>query len=354
MSTNKKVFILGAGMGGLTAAHELLERGYEVVMYEKQAAAGGKAKSQTYAGTGGGNPARDLPAEHGFRFFPGFYAHVTDTMSRIKRANGTRVSDSLVAATEIALAIPGQAPLILPADMSVPGDLDEWAKALKTILDALAVPTGVPNAEMLFFLKKLLCFMVSGKKRRERVYDNRCWLDFIEAAVKSPAYKALFANGLTRSLVAMQPEVGSTLTVGTILVQVLLNMFDTAQHADRVLDGPTSEVWIDPWIAHLQATGGANFSILTRHEVTGFVYDSVARRITGVQVTDLATGVAQTVGTNADRYIVALPIEVIQKLLTIDTQGIKAAAGLNRPSGFETAPRPLRGISGSSSTIPAV
>src|SRR5690242_11316298 len=117
----KTVYILGAGMGGLAGAHELLERGYQVVMYEREAAPGGKARSQTIANTGGGNAARNLPAEHGFRFFPGFYRHVTDTMARIPSGAGT-VFDALRSATEIALAFPGQPPYILPAQMPTPGD----------------------------------------------------------------------------------------------------------------------------------------------------------------------------------------------------------------------------------------
>ena len=36
-------------------------------------------------GSGAGGRA-DLPAEHGFRFFPGFYRHLPDTMRRIPGA----------------------------------------------------------------------------------------------------------------------------------------------------------------------------------------------------------------------------------------------------------------------------
>ena len=45
----------------------------------------------------------DLPAEHGFRFFPGFYRHVPDTMRRIP-AGATTVVDRLTGATRILLA----------------------------------------------------------------------------------------------------------------------------------------------------------------------------------------------------------------------------------------------------------
>ena len=38
------------------------------------------------SGTGG---RADLPAEHGFRFFPGFYRHLPDTMKRIPPGGGS-------------------------------------------------------------------------------------------------------------------------------------------------------------------------------------------------------------------------------------------------------------------------
>ncbi|SLJ81199.1 amine oxidase [Mycobacteroides abscessus subsp. abscessus] len=73
--------MLGGGVAGLTAAHELAERGFEVTVYERRAL-GGKARSIPVPGTAaGGRP--ELPGEHGFRFFPGFYQHIPDTMRRI-------------------------------------------------------------------------------------------------------------------------------------------------------------------------------------------------------------------------------------------------------------------------------
>ena len=43
----KKVAILGGGVAGLTAAHELADRGFQVEIYEKGLQLGGKAKSNT-------------------------------------------------------------------------------------------------------------------------------------------------------------------------------------------------------------------------------------------------------------------------------------------------------------------
>ena len=80
----ERVAVLGGGVAGLTAAHELAERGFEVTVYEARAAARRQGAQPAGAGLGHGGRA-DLPAEHGFRFFPGFYKHVPDTMRRHRR-----------------------------------------------------------------------------------------------------------------------------------------------------------------------------------------------------------------------------------------------------------------------------
>ncbi|NUT98927.1 MAG: FAD-dependent oxidoreductase, partial [Saccharothrix sp.] len=75
------VAVFGGGVAGMTAAHELAERGFAVTLYERRAL-GGKARSMPVPGTGR-DGRRDLPAEHGFRIFFGFYHDLPDTLSRI-------------------------------------------------------------------------------------------------------------------------------------------------------------------------------------------------------------------------------------------------------------------------------
>src|ERR1700723_2255918 len=61
------VAVLGGGVGGLSAAHELIERGFHVEVYESKPVMGGKARSIPVAGSGTGG-RRDLPGEPGFRW----------------------------------------------------------------------------------------------------------------------------------------------------------------------------------------------------------------------------------------------------------------------------------------------
>src|SRR5262245_42715386 len=103
----QKVVVLGGGVAGLSAAHELVERGFDVEVYEALPIPGGKARSISAPGSGmlGPNGMRkDLPGEHGFRFFPRFYSHVTDTMKRIPFGSDGTVFDNLVDTTRVQLA----------------------------------------------------------------------------------------------------------------------------------------------------------------------------------------------------------------------------------------------------------
>ena len=88
------IAILGGGGAGLSADHELIERGFQVEVFEGKPTPGGKARSIPVTGSGTGG-RRDLPGEHGFRFFPGFYKHITDTMRRIPYGASGNAFDNL-------------------------------------------------------------------------------------------------------------------------------------------------------------------------------------------------------------------------------------------------------------------
>src|SRR5262245_33624893 len=111
----KRVVILGGGIAGMSAAHELIERGFEVAVYESRSIPGGKARSIPVPGSGV-DGRKDLPGEHGFRFFPGFYRHLPDTMKRIPFGK-KRVFDNLVTPTFTQIARAGKTEVFAPAQL---------------------------------------------------------------------------------------------------------------------------------------------------------------------------------------------------------------------------------------------
>jgi len=70
-----KICIFGAGISGLTVAHELIEQGYKVIVYEKDRIAGGMARSFRYK--------NGIPTEHSWRGYGPFYKNTFEIMKRI-------------------------------------------------------------------------------------------------------------------------------------------------------------------------------------------------------------------------------------------------------------------------------
>ena len=242
------VAVFGGGVAGLSAAHELAERGFHVDVYERKPALGGKARSMSVPNTGG-NGRLPLPGEHGFRFFPGFYKHVIDTMRRTPYGAHGSVFDNLSIATRMLLARAGQTEIMWIARS--PRTLSD----LRAFLIELFTPLGVPPNELAFFVNRLLTVATSCAERRLTEYENIAWWDFIAAPRMSKAYQAYLGQGVTRSLVAMRAEESSTRTVGVTQLQLLYGFISADGVFDRLLSGPTNDVWIYPWTKHLQDLG---------------------------------------------------------------------------------------------------
>ena len=301
-----RVVILGGGVGGLSAAQELAERGFEVEVYEHRSGFGGKARSIPVPGSAS-QGRRPLPGEHGFRFFPSFYRHLPDTMKRIPFA-GKSVFDNLVYATRVQIARQGKLATLEPSRF--PQTLDDWCTVFKSLFSNL----GIPDDEVAFFIDRLLVLLTTCPERRLNEYENIAWWDFIDARNKSVSYQRYLGEGLTRSLVAMKAEIGSTRTVGYILLQLILGLLCSAGGFDRLLNGPTNDVWIDAWIAHLNTLGVKlqGDSTVRSIEIEG---GRVARVL--IERAGKALEVA------ADYFISALPVEIMTKLVSDD---IKNAA----------------------------
>src|SRR3954454_12460398 len=145
-----RVAVLGGGMAGLTAAHELDERGFAVTGYEARDRLRGKARSLPVARSAT-DGLRELPAEHGFRFFPGFYKHVPDTMRRIG------VDGRLVGAERVMLAqADGRNELVTAAHL--PESLEDFSLVARFLFEP-ATTLGVPPQDTAFFLERLLTLL---------------------------------------------------------------------------------------------------------------------------------------------------------------------------------------------------
>jgi 15-cis-phytoene desaturase len=164
---------------------------------------------------------------------------------------------------------------------------------------------GVPDNELLFFVDRLLALLTSCPERRLAEYEQVAWWSFIDAPNRSSAYQTLLGKGLTRSLVAVRAQEGSTRTVGYTLLQLLFGLL-TYGGFDRLLNGPTNDVWLTSWVNYLMQRG-ADF----QSETVVKAFNTSALGIRSVTVE--RNGEVREI--TADYYISALPVEIMTGLV---------------------------------------
>ena len=316
-----RVAILGGGMAGLAAAHELAERGFSVVVYERKEL-GGKARSIPVGGTASGG-RRDLPGEHGFRFFPGFYHHVPDTMRRIPFGDNPQgVRDNFVAAWEAKfLRANGRADGTLFGALPDPAGALTPAGLQRILLQEILKQKSVSPVEGTFFVSRLMTFLTSSDERRFGQWEKTSWWDFVRAEKFSEEYRTVIARGLTRSLVAAKAEMASTRTIGNMAEAFIYNLMGRGNDGapDRVLNGPTSEVWIEPWVTHLRSLG-----VQFRVGVTVEGFETAGGSISGARVRDTS---GSTTTVEADWFVCALPAEKARALWSPEVLAIEPKLG---------------------------
>ena len=312
---NPKVIILGGGIAGLSAAHELVERGFTVEVHELLPIPGGKARSFPVPKSGT-NGRKDLPGEHGFRFFPRFYRHITHTMARIPYGPTGSVADNLVDTTRCQLNRYGRHPVDLIARS--PRTITDVRVMLDDLGRFLGGDLDLTHDDLRFFGSKVWQIVTSCRERRNEEYERVGWWEFIGAEQRSPAYQKLLGHGITRSLVAAKARTASTKTIGDIFVQLLFDIVTPGPSTDRVLNGPTNDVWIDPWRRYLESQG-----VVYHNDSKAVAVSFDGQRIRSATVERGGTRVT----VDGDYFVFALPVEDVIDLITPEMVNADPALG---------------------------
>ncbi len=293
-----RVIVIGGGVGGLTAAHELAERGFDVHVHEARTDWGGKARSQAVVGTGT-DGRRDLPGEHGFRFYAPFYKHVIDTMARIRLPSGEAVADQLRQCPEAAVATVNRGTIgrfrrhgaLRPTDI---------IESLNTLFRDM----GFDGPDLALFGMQIFRFLASSDERRLGEYEKISWWTYMGGDGYSVKCQQQLMD-VPRMLVAMDSTRGNACTNGVISMQLLLGMAVSSESTDRTMGGPTTQMWIDPWTDLLRSLG-----------VTLHVGDAcVALEVENGRIARARFASGATAGEPGDQFVLAVPIEAAQQLM---------------------------------------
>lgn len=337
----KKVAIIGGGVSGLCAAHELLENGFAVDIYELNNLPGGKARSfgvpsQEHMPAQGNE---NLPAEHGFRFFPGFYRHLDETLHKIRYTTNTSVRDILVAIDRMNYAQFGKEVVSMPT--FAPSSVTDMLKMLKKWVSDSDI--DMPVTDLLKYWLKLAKFFSSCDARVQKQYEQISWWDFLDADGSSLKYRRFFASS-SRVLVAADPLKASAKTNGMTTEQLFFDL--NANKADRVLPGPTNQTWLFPWLYQLHKH--PNLRFFFNADVSDIVVASDNSRLSGLVIehrgnkahekysrlvgADKKTGPVLELEplpeapVTADFYLCATPVEVIARYLKKNSGHLANAA----------------------------
>lgn len=225
-----------------------------------------------------------LPGEHGYRFFPSFYAHLFDVMRRIpileersktpleiarrvedyRRANvpapearaprtfavetGRTVYDNLVTTGYHAIVREDDL-----APRSLPRRRTESVRELLEAIDAIRTMLDFTHLDVARYQLKLLEYLTSCTARR-RDYENVSWYDFIGGESYSEGFKRAM-DIWPQALNGMRAEEADARSAGTITAQIVLDQAFARDLVDATLNAPTSEAWFDPWRLYLEEQG---------------------------------------------------------------------------------------------------
>ncbi|MDX1511199.1 MAG: FAD-dependent oxidoreductase [Nitriliruptorales bacterium] len=320
-----RVVVLGGGVAGLTAAHELAIRGFDVVVVEARAW-GGKARSTELAGSATGGRA-PLPGEHGFRIEFGFYENLPDTLRRIpfgSSPNGT--FDNLVTAPQAVWARKGgRRNVTLPVSPRQPAHTPQ--QVIDTII-GLLVETDLPPDVAARFASRMAVYMSSCDERRLGQWERVPWSEFIRDSEEAGDVHRFFGLTFAQFLQAAKSDDASAHFSARMFELFAYTVLGRGTDASllRVFDAPTNEAWIDPWIRELERLG---VDLRLGHTVERLhLSDGMVRAAT-------VTTKRGTTHLTADWFVSALPIERAAGLW--DRHVLRADPSLARIAALQTA-----------------
>ena len=218
-----------------------------------------------------------------------------------------------------------------PAQFIVPSSFPRSADDFKVWVDYFeTVDKYLEPAERDFFLKRIAIVKSFCTQRRFAEFENVTWWEYMHADKYSPQYQNL-VEMISGTILAANPRNANAHIVGTLAADIIDR---TLVPGDRgiliMLDGPTSDMWIDPWVQHLLSLG-VKFQLNTT--LTSFEMSADNSRVSSASVE--YNGQPDTV--HADVFFSAVPAEKMAVVLGNSPGVSLAAPSLRQVDQLKTA-----------------
>jgi uncharacterized protein with NAD-binding domain and iron-sulfur cluster len=218
-----------------------------------------------------------------------------------------------------------------PPQFIVPSSFPRSADDFKVWVDYFeTVDKYLEPAERDFFLKRIAIVKSFCIERRFAEFENVTWWEYMHADNFSPQYQNL-VEMISGTILAANPRNANAHIVGTLAADIIDR---TLVPGDRgiliMLDGPTSDMWIEPWVQHLLSLG-VSFQLNTT--LTSFQMSPDGSRVASASVDH--NGSHDTIVT--DIFFSAVPAEKMARVLSNSPDVLLAAPSLRQIDQLKTA-----------------
>ena len=268
------VTVVGAGVAGLTAAHELATRGFTVFVVESVPADGEDVRTEAVrvGGVASSQPGEisalfafdsgraRRPLERplhrlGFRQVPRHFRHVRDVLRAIPAdgdQRGRTLADQLTRARVRTLG-DSLRPFLLPEGLDTQAGDDS----------ATGTPGLMPSRkDLLVYSCRLLRYMSTSAERRHAECEHVSFAEYVLGSNSRESgvplqYEAGFITALERmprGLAVLDPAHIDARTGLNLVEQLVFGLLD-APPGIEVWSGPSGESWFHPWQQYLKRLG---------------------------------------------------------------------------------------------------
>jgi uncharacterized protein with NAD-binding domain and iron-sulfur cluster len=290
MPAKHTVAIVGGGIAGLTVAHELARTGrFDITVYEQNDVIGGKARSVRLPD--------ENPGEHAMRVYLASYSTLYTVMKEIPYESQTAY-DNLVYA-HFSLRYKDDVIVMNTQYTNFPTAVRNAIGLFRFVGRA-----GVGFSEQVLFAWKIARILWMTPAQMDDELSTISFEDYMGGSARSPAFQEVVLR-IPEMLVAAK-RYASAAVVAPLLLEWYVGAFLHSKFhrlGFASLNGPTSERFLDPWVAELKRKG-VNFR--------------TSVRITDVHekarlIEDVCTDTGETIA--ADIYVLAVQHNILGALL---------------------------------------